>query len=146
MKGDRKPVPYLRHDFGEEQARFSPDGRWIAYVSDESARRQVQVRSFPSGDQKSTISPDEGTAPVWRRDGKELFYLAAGGKLMSVEVTPGVPFQAGAPRLLFEMPRGAPGSYDMSADGQRVLVATPVEDPGVESITLMLNWTTGLRK
>ena len=143
LDGDRQPFPFLQTPFNELGARFSPDGRWVAYTSDETGVPEVYVQSFPASGGKWQISSGGGTAPKWSRDGKELFYTN-GGKLMSVEVkTGGSTFEAGTPTLLFES-RGR--TYDASADGQRFLVAVPVEEATSTPITVVLNWTTDLKK
>src|SRR4030095_1165438 len=106
----RKPVPFLQTRFIEDQGRFSPDGRWVAYVSDQSGGMEVYVRAFAaafSGGSASTggsvrVSRGGGTAPRWRSDGKELFYLAPDGKMMTVEVTAGPEFRGGTPPPLFQ--------------------------------------------
>ena len=101
MDGERKPVPYLHGDFNESQPQFSPDGRWMAYVSDESGSRQVYVQSFPTLGGQRQISAEGGAQPRWRRDGKELFYLAADRKLMAVTVKSGRRFESdSAPRAV----------------------------------------------
>lgn len=101
--GDRKPFPYLNTPFNERQGQFSPGPasgpRWIAYTSDESGQSQIYVQSFPAGAGKFQISAGGGNQPRWRRDGKELFYIAADGKLMAVEVKTAPTFEAGARRL-----------------------------------------------
>ena len=84
--GDRRPIPYLRTPFNEIQSRISPDGRWVAYASDESGVWEVYVQSFPTPGAKQIISVHGGAEPVWRRDGRELYYLAADRTLMSVDV------------------------------------------------------------
>ena len=84
--GDGKPTPFLQTEFNDGWAKLSPDGRWIAYVSDESGREQVYVQSFPEHGGKWQISNGGGEQPLWRRDGRELFYLSGDRKLMAVEV------------------------------------------------------------
>ena len=84
--GPRKPVPFLQTAFNEMLGQFSPDGRWVAYISDESGRNEVYVRSFPAGSGKFQISNNGGTQPRWRDDGKEIYYLAPDGKLMAATV------------------------------------------------------------
>ena len=118
---------FLGTPFNEIQARFSPNGRWMAYASDESGRFEVYVRPFPSGDGLWPISLAGGMQPEWRRDGRELFYISADGKIMAVPVTTdGSTFKAGAARALFnvEIPEAiAPyqSDYTVTADGQRFL-------------------------
>jgi hypothetical protein len=146
--GDRKPIPYLQTEFIELQARFSPDGRWIAYNSHESGRPEVYVQSFPASADKSKVSTDGGAAPHWRRDGKELFYIAADQKLMAVEAKTGTTFQPGLPRALFQMRVDVTdrSCYTVTKDGQRFLVNTLVEESASMPITVVLNWTADLRR
>ena len=146
MTGERRPVLYLQSEFEKRGARFSPDGRWVAYVSEES-RPQVYVQSFPSGSAKWQVSTEGGTRPRWRRDGKELYYMDLGGRLLAVDVKGGAAFEASAPKPLFEA--GIINSlveYDVTRDGQRFVM--PVPDAGAERppVTVILNWTAGLRE
>ena len=146
--GDRKPIPFLRTEFNEGQGQFSPDGRWMAYSSDESGRREVYMQAFPAPSGKWQISTAGGTFPRWRRDGKELFYIAADRKLMAVAVQADSAVQAGQPQALFE-PRifGIPVvPYAVSADGQRFLVNTQTEETNSSPLTVVLNWTAELKK
>jgi hypothetical protein len=127
---ERKPSPFLQTPFTESQGQFSPNGRWVAYSSDESGRYAIYVRSF-SGPSKFQISADGGAQARWRGDGKELYYIAPGGKMMAVAVNPAADsLQPEAPRILFETralatavgsgPQGYP--YDVTRDGQRFLI------------------------
>ena len=93
LEGDRKPFPFLQTPFKETQARFSPNGRWVAYVSNESGRNEVYVQTFPASGGKWPVSTKGGTSPLWRGDGKELFYDSGDGKLMAVEVKTGGTFE-----------------------------------------------------
>src|SRR6185503_11871023 len=120
---ERKATRYLDSPFNQHQARFSPDGRWVAYTSDESGRNEVYVQPFPdpSGG-KWMVSREGGTQPRWRRDGKELYYLSFDSRLTAVEVNAGQAFQAGTPKALFPVPilgGNAVGNvhrYDVTAD------------------------------
>jgi eukaryotic-like serine/threonine-protein kinase len=146
--GDRKPFPYLQSEFIEHGARFSPDGRWVAYVSDESGRPEVYVTPFPGPGGKWQISTAGGTLPLWRADGKELFYLSPARDVVVVEVKPGSGFESTAPRTLFPagpLFRSTPGGIDISPDGQRVVAAVAPEEYS-SPITLVLNWTAELKK
>ncbi len=146
--GDRKPISFLRTEFDEGQGQFSPDGRWMAYTSDESGRREVYVQPFPASSGKWQISTAGGAYPRWRRDGKELFYIAADQRLMAVAVHADSAVQAGQPQALFE-PRfsGIPViPHSVSADGQRFLINTPVEEFNSAPLTVVLNWTAELKK
>jgi eukaryotic-like serine/threonine-protein kinase len=142
-----KPMPLLNSEFNESQAQFSPDVKWIAYVSDESGTPQVYVQSFPTLTGKWQVSSDGGSQPRWRRDGKELFYVSADRKLMAVEVKPGDVFDSGAPHALFDTTLpfdAARQAYSVSPDGQRFLLNTPIETDS-SPFTIILNWT-GLLK
>jgi len=154
MEGDHKPVPFASTEFNEYQARFSPDGHWVAYTSDESGRMEVYVRSFsmnPAGTAveaggKWLISSKGGSAPRWRSDGRELYYQSIyDGRLMAVEIVTTPVFRAGTPRplgLVFPLDTGTP--WDTAADGKRFLVAAESGKP--EPYTVVLNWQTGLKK
>ena len=149
-----KPVPFMRDTGGaNEQARFSPMGRWVAYVSNQSGVQEVYVRAFTSdfsGGSASTgesvlVSRGGGNAPRWRGDGRELFYLAPGGKLMAVDVTASPQFQSGTPLPLFQTPLGTL-AVDVAADGKRFLLVTPAGASASVPFTVVLNWTSGLKE
>jgi Tol biopolymer transport system component len=148
--GERRPEPFLRTDFQESSGRFSPDGRFVAYVSDESGRYEVYVQSFPASGGKWQVSNGGGASPRWRRDGRELFYLSADGKLMAVEVDGSSDrFEAGVPGPLFETLVGAisgDSPYDVAADGRRFLVKVLVEEKAPAPVTVVLNWTADLKR
>ena len=158
MGGDRKPAPFLATEFNEMQGQFSPDGSWIAYVSDESARSEVYVRPFPSGAGMWKISITPGQQPRWRRDGKELFYLTMEGRLMAVAIKKAASsgarpvFEAATPAPLFETrvnvwPPGANvQQYQVSADGKRFLVETTGAEAAEAPLTVAVNWLAGVRK
>jgi Tol biopolymer transport system component len=140
LEGDRKPIVLVKTDFSEEDARLSPDGRWLAYTSDESGRQEVYVRPFlrPGGSQ--VISTSGGRNPMWRRrDGNELFYLSSERRVMSVSVqSDSTDFRASVPRMLFDEP--AQNGYAVSRDGQRFLINTAL--PEAEApIQIVVNWT-----
>ncbi|MSO30757.1 MAG: serine/threonine-protein kinase [Acidobacteria bacterium] len=149
----RKPVPFVRTEFDEEQGRFSPNGRWIAYVSNQSGAIEVYVRAFTtdfSGGSASTggsvlVSRGGGSAPRWRGDGRELYYLAPDGKMMAADVSPGPEFRAGAPTPLFQIQSGAIVG-DVSVDGKRFLLVIPAGPSATPPFTVVLNWTAGLKK
>ena len=151
MVGDRKPIPYLRTQFSETGFRFSPDSRWVAFVSEESGRPEVYVMSFDGSREKWPISTDGGTQPRWRRDGKELFFLTADNKLMAVPVKPRTEaFETGVPVVLFRI--DSPGwdpygnAYDITADGQRFLIQTGVAGAQSLPFAVVVNWTAGLKR
>jgi Tol biopolymer transport system component len=157
---DRKPIPFEDTPFSEAWGRFSPDGHWIAYHSNESGRNEIYVRPFetPSvtgssstGGQaisgKWMVSKDGGTTALWRRDGKELFYLSLDGKVMAVDVSTSGVFQAGVPKVLFKAPDSVV-FWDVSADGKRFIMATPSgENPAPpQTFSVVLNWQSLLKK
>jgi Tol biopolymer transport system component len=159
LAGDRKPSPFLQSPFNESWPQISPDGKWIAYSSNETGRYEIYVRPFPTGEGKWQISTNGGWFPRWRRDGKELFYMAASslGKIISVKVNPAGPtFEYGDPSELFDSGyiNFAHGlnylTYAVSADGQRFLIPRPESARSGEiasaPITVVLNWTAGLKK
>jgi Tol biopolymer transport system component len=142
-----KATPFLAAPFSENEASFAPDGRWLAFTSDESGREEVYVTSFPGHEGKWQISSGGGSAPRWRRDGREIFYVAPDSRIHSVEVRPGGEFEAGAPRSLFaaQVARMPLAFYDVTADGQRFLVTEFVRSEEPEPITLMVDWPAALR-
>jgi Tol biopolymer transport system component len=137
--------------FDAVTARFSPDGKWVAYASNESGTFEVYVRPFPfTTGSKHAVSTDGGYSPRWRRDGKELFYLSPDRRLMSVDVLASNPLRLGTPQPLFELPVQTPGRafsespFDVSADGTRFLVDRVIRTTD-QPLTVVLNWTSGLR-
>ena len=144
LDGDRKPIPYLRTDANEVAGQIAPDGRWMAYASDESGAYEVYTQSFPSGGGRRQISPNGGMGPQWTRDGKELFYYAPDGKLMVAEVKSGTSLEASPPRPLFEFRSGnglmTVAPYDVTANGQRFLINRVVDESGGEPLAMVINW------
>ena len=153
LQSDRKPIPFLSTEFNESSGQFSPEGHWIAYTSDESGRDEIYVRDFSSGSAQGSwdaaskwlISKGGGTDPRWRADGKELFYVASDGKLMSVDISAKPVFEAGDPRPLFQLPPGFIGG-DVTADGRRFLIGVPLEQSASVPFTVVLNWQSALKK
>ena len=151
--GDRKPFPFADTTYNENLGTFSPDGRWVAYVSNESGRNEIFVAPFDSAAPRTgrapatkwQVSTAGGNWPRWRNDGKEIFYLAPDNRLMAVAGDGRVAaFDVGAARSLFTMRpvNNQRFMYDVSSDGQRFLVNTPVDDsgPAQAPITLVINW------
>jgi dipeptidyl aminopeptidase/acylaminoacyl peptidase len=149
-EGDRQPVPFLQTPFGEGPGSFSPDGRWIAYPSDDQGKYEVYVQPFPATGDKWQISTNSGQSPVWRSDGKELYYLSPDQKLMAVEVKPGSRFEATAPRALFDLvparATGNFGSYAVTAAGDRFLFVTDPEQTASQQFTVVTNWAAEVKK
>jgi dipeptidyl aminopeptidase/acylaminoacyl peptidase len=152
---EHKSTPFLQTEFRESAAQFSPDGRWVAYVSDASSRPEIYVRPFPPGRDNAgqwMVSSSGGSQPRWNRNGKELLYFS-GRKLMSVEVNLNGIFRAGIPKPLFDAPvlggTDALGviDWDVSPDGSRFLVLTNQSaDTSGTPISVIVNWQELLRK
>jgi Tol biopolymer transport system component len=150
LSGERKPEPLLHTDFDEFQGHFSPDGRWIAYVSNETGQYEIYVQSFPPSGGKWMVSSGGGSQPRWRGDGRELYYFAANRKLMAVEVNgESATFAAGQPQPLFQLRSGnfpGHGYYVAARDGKRFLVTSYTAGDEAQQITVVLNWTVGLKR
>ena len=148
--GEQKPFVFLQTDFAESRAMFSPDGRWIAYQSNESGKEEVYVRPFPGPGGKWQVSTNGGIRPRWRRDGKEIFFLAPDDKLMVAEIKLGTAsVDVGSSRPLFHFrPFGGAGRdiYDVTDDGQRFLVASPGGEDNSSPVTLVVNWPAEQKK
>jgi hypothetical protein len=145
--GERKPLPVAQTEFIESQGVFSPDGRWIAYTTDETGQPNVYVQPFLREGGKHRISPNGGRNPHWRADSKELFYLDAAGAMTAVPIDLTASSPAGLPRTLF--PAEAVSVYNMYAvtrDGQRFLVNRPPNGATATPLTVIVNWTSTLQK
>ncbi|HEY3124806.1 MAG TPA: hypothetical protein VGK70_12200, partial [Thermoanaerobaculia bacterium] len=142
---DGKATPFLQSAFNEVMGRFSPDGRWIAYVSNESGREEVYVVPFPGPGGKWQISTAGGRAPHWTRGGREIVYQAPGDEIMAVDVRSAPTFQSGIPKALFKTHlRPPPGAqFDVTPDGERFLVNLRPGDQVSDPITLVQNWAVG---
>jgi serine/threonine protein kinase/Tol biopolymer transport system component len=147
MSGDGKPFPVVQTNFEERDAQFSPDGNWIAYQSNESGRTEVVMQPFPGPGGKHQISTDGGAQVRWRADGRELFYIAADGRLMAVPIrysSDGKSVEPGAPVPLFATRAGGAAvttnkqAYVVSPDGQRFLMI--VVEESASPIAVILNW------
>ena len=142
---DRKPRPIAGTPFNESDGRVSPDGRFVAYVSDETGRDEVYVQPFPPSAGKWQISTAGGRLPRWRRDGRELLFVTAEGTLVAVpiQMAPHA-LQSATPQPLFPM-RGA-SDYVISRDGSRILARTALRTRGDNELHVVLHWATELRK
>jgi len=147
----RKAQPFLRTRFDELAPRFSPDGRWLAYISNESGRYEICVQPYPGPGGKWQISTEGGAEPAWNPNGRELFYRS-GDKMMSVDIATQPGFAAGKPRMLFEgryEPAPFPiANYDVAPDGQRFLMVKPSEsaEGAPTQINVVLNWFEELKR
>jgi WD40-like Beta Propeller Repeat len=147
MEGDRKPFPVVQTNFNERLAQFSPDGRWIAYESNESGRFEVYAQAFPTSGGKWQISTNGGAMARWGRDSKELFYVGLDGRLMATPITVasgGGALQPGTPVPLFMTHiggavQGTNRHQYMVSPGQRFLMNSITEE-ATSPITVILNW------
>jgi hypothetical protein len=148
--GERKPAPFLTTRSNERAGRFSPDGRWIAYQSDESGRPEIYVGPFPrpaGGGGKWMVSQGGGFAPRWRRDGTELFYIGADGQVMASGVSAsGAAFQRGVPKLLFNVRIAPETNWDVNAEGTKFLFPIISNDTTQPPFTVVLNWMSLLKR
>ncbi len=158
VNGERQPRPFSQSKFDEASPRFSPDGRWIAYCSNESGQNEIYVQAYPGPGPKILISTEGGSDPTWKRTGGELYYRS-GDKMMAVTVGTGPAFTAGKPRLLWERHYnqgtnsmcGAPGpsssNYDVTSDGQRFLmIQEGDQDAPATEIRVVVNWVEELKR
>ena len=150
MDGERKPVPFLRTEFDERDGKFSPDGHWVAYESNEAGPFEIYVRPFPAaegGGGKWMVSQAGGTQPHWRGDGKELFYQTGDGSVMAVPVAvSGSALQSGTPAVLFKGPPNQASGWDVTADGKRFLFPVVGGENAQAPFTVVSNWMSLLKK
>jgi serine/threonine-protein kinase len=152
--GEPEPTLLLVSDFRYKNGRFSPDRRFLAYVSNESGDSEVYVTALDQDAERLRISTTGGGRPRWRSDGGELFYVSAEGKLMAVKVSTDSGFQAGSPEELFQLDYFRVGTsfgvsrndYAVSSDGERFLVTTPVAGADSPLFTVVLNWAEELKR
>jgi hypothetical protein len=146
--GEGKPQTVFEEPYLVSQIRVSPDGRWVAYTSDESGQPQINVASFPAFTNRRQISSDTAVQPLWRSDGKELFFLGLLDRaLMAVDVKSGATLETGPPRMLFQTPplfrTPATYSYAATRDGQRFLLVEPAgSTKAAEPFYVVTNWTS----
>jgi Tol biopolymer transport system component len=146
---DHKMRMLLQTPYNESAARFSPDGKWFAYSSNESGKQQVYVLPLSGNRGKWQVSTEGGIRPHWSRDGKVVYYISTDSKMMAVDVSArGDVFNAGAPRVLFPVKlKAIPGNaFDPTPDGKRFIINTPAEQAEVIPLTLVQNWTAALKK
>jgi WD40-like Beta Propeller Repeat len=152
LAGDRKPMPVVQTPFREIEGQFSPDGRWIAYRSNKSGRDEIYVQAFPGPAGSQLVSTEGGSQPRWRRDGKELFYVAPDGMLMVVAIGQAARqgLDRSKPVALFrtrlegvDLPKQ---QYAVAPDGERLLMNVIAEETNVPPITIVQNWTAGLKR
>ena len=155
MEGERKPWVWLNTPATESSPRISPDGKWIAYQSNESGRNEIYVQAFVSGapasGSKRQLSTNGGSHPHWPRDSSELSYVSADNRLMVVDIALGTEFKAGTPKELFSLNdirtvTNSGSSYTQTGDGQRFLFVTSADDARVPPFTVVLNWMAEVKK
>ena len=147
MVGDRAPRPLVRTPADENYPQLSRDGRWLAYVSNESGANEVYVQPFPPAGPQWQVSRSGGTEPRWRGDGRELYFISSSQKLMAATVEIGATFTARGPVELFQLPgrnAGETNGYVVPRDGQRFLVDRVIEQTGA-AITVVLDWQQRLK-
>jgi Tol biopolymer transport system component len=148
---DRQAKPLVRTPFHEIHGALSPDSRWLAYASDESGAFEVYVQAFPHSQAKRVVSKGGGAEPRWRADGRELFYVSADRRLMSVATTIGAAFEASTPATLFQMNVRdlsflSGRRYDVTPDGQRFVVQELIGRGSPSALTVIVNWAAFLPK
>ena len=152
IEGDERWEPLLQTESGESAPTISPDGDWIAYVSDETGQSEIYVQRFPNLGEKRPISTAGGDQPLWSHDGRELFYVEGGKRMMSVSIDRGPPFTSGRPDVLFDGPymfgdptAGSSRLYDVHPDGRFLMVQNLAEDARTQ-VTVVLNWFEELKE
>jgi len=149
LSGDRQPKPLFQSQaFDQGAATFSPNGRFIAYTSNESGRWEVYLQSFPPSADKLMVSSTGGALPLWRDDGKELFYLTEDGRVMSVEIKSSAKLESSVPQQLFQtrIKLADDYPYAINPDGSRFLINVPAETNDTAPMIVVLNWTAGLKR
>jgi DNA-binding winged helix-turn-helix (wHTH) protein/Tol biopolymer transport system component len=148
--GNRKPMSFLHAEYNEWCGTLSPDGKWIAYATDQSGRSEIYVQAFSADGTRSgrkwQVSDNGGHWPKWRRDGKELLYLGADRGIVGVEVKTGSSFQNGTPQRLFPSGIRTPDArFDVTADGRRFLIPAQITEANPAPATVIVNWTKGIK-
>jgi Tol biopolymer transport system component len=141
-------VVLLQSQFEKDGLSVSSDSRWAAYSSLESGRWEVYLAAFPAFTEKRQISNNGGCQPVWRKDGKELFYLAMDGKVMVTEVKSGTTLTSGVPQVLFQSSLQVDPhlhQYNVTGDGKKFIFGERISG-GVEQFTVVLNWAAGVKR
>ena len=144
-KGDRRATPFVTEG-NNSDSRFSPNGRWIAYASDESGTSEVYVRAFPGPGGKWQVSTAGGSSPRWRGDGRELFYTSNDDRMIAVPISSDTAFRAGSPVPLFSFPSLSDEYYDASSDGNRFVVGALSATQASPPLDLIVHWTALLPK
>ncbi len=150
VSGDKKVKPFLNGAFNEFSGRLSPDGRYLAYVSDESGRDEIYVQTYPDRSEKWQISARGGDDPHWANGGRELLYLSPEQQMMSVPITLAPPFAPGTPAVLFQTKILGPGQqrnhYAVTRDGGTFILFRPLAERTLPTTTVVLNWMSEIGK
>ena len=147
LSGTGKPTPFLQGPFEKNQVRFSPDGRYISLIADESGRSEAYVTAFPGPGERIRVSTGGAQSPRWSRDGRELFYLSGDRRLMSVAVRTAPSLELGAPQALFDVPgKWSWSTFDVSPDGKRFLAVVPEVVANELPLSVVANWTAEVEK
>jgi eukaryotic-like serine/threonine-protein kinase len=146
LTGEQKPYPLLQTQFMESYAQFSPNGHWVAYLSNETGNDELYVARFDNPRERTRVSTAGASQPRWRGDGKELLYVAADNRLMAVQVKMGDKLDLGAPVGLFQMDSIAQHAYDVNTTGDRFLVVATEQTARAAPFTVVLNWAADLKR
>jgi serine/threonine protein kinase len=147
MTGDRKAFPLLNEKYNQFRSRFSPDGRFVLYTSDETGRQEVYVQPFPSSGGKWQVSVNGAVDGYWRHDGKEIVFNSIDGQMMAVDVKLGTTFEAGVPHVLFKIPGTIVAQrFVVASDAQRFLLPFAARAGGRQTLAAVLNWTADIKK
>jgi Tol biopolymer transport system component len=151
LTGEQHPFTFLASPFDEDAATISPDGRWVAYVSEETGRKEVYVATFPEPTRRHRISTEGGTQPRWSRDGRELFFVTASRTIMAAPFeSRSADLPAGPARRLFDVmihrqfSSNVPYRYDVAPDGRFLIVIRASDE--LPALILVTNWQAGLEK
>ena len=147
MPQKQDPTPIIQDQSNYDEPEFSPDGKWMAYVCDESGRNEVYIKPLGARGERIMISSKGGGQPQWREDEKELFYLAPDGNMMSVELK-GESLTPTVPKILFQTNINAPDvdQYAVTHDGKRFLIVNPLETQKDPSVAVVVNWFEELKE
>ena len=146
LDGSGPPTVLVESPFDKKEVRFSPDGRFLAFISSESGQAEAYVMPFPGPGEKIRVSSGGARLLQWGRDGKKLFYLAGDGRLMSLPVQTSPSLQTGTPVALFTV-QGKPWlSFALSSDGTRFLAVVPESAADEQPMTVVVNWPAGIPK
>ncbi len=147
--GEKKPFPVIATNFLDVTPSFSPDGKWLAYANNETGRMEIYIQPFPSGAGRWQVSTAGGAKPVWRKDGKELYFFSTDQQMMAVDVSQkGASLELGTPHALFKATTvgGGSGAYTVSADGKKFIMNTVLPQSITEPLTLITNWPADLKQ